>query len=248
MRYLLTILTNGRQTCLERALHAFAQHVDPLPAEVFVMDDGGQTGGAFIQATLAATLPGVPYAWEDSFVPLGMCRAHAHCWHAAKATELPWVFHLEDDLVVLRPLDLEAIAATLDAQPHLAQMALVRAPWGFEIEHGGYIPQTPGHYERRGMNFGRCEDSAPAEEFAGGSRPEAEWIETTRNYATNPALFRSDLAREFPWPLDGGCETLIGPAIIEGRGPDTRFGLWGWGEPWAAHVGVERHPGSFGYH
>lgn len=244
MEYLLTILTNGRRECFERAVHAFAQHASPAPSAIMVMDDGGQTGAAFVVETLAAAFRSPPpYAYEDSPAPIGMCKAHAHCWHAAATSDLPWVFHLEDDFVLLRPLQLDHLRETLEAEPTLTQLALVRTPWLREIPFGGYIPQFPGLYERR-------ETIIPGVVMAdhvisGAAR--AHWIATTRNYATNPALCRTDLCRRYPWPLEGGCETLIGPAILEDR-PDAVFGLWGWGEPWAAHIGVERQPGAYGYH
>lgn len=229
MRYLLTVLTNGRRECLARALVAFAAHVRPLPEAVFVMDDGGRTGYEVVVQGLAL-LQGqgaFPIDYEDSPEPIGMCRAHAHCWHAAAASDLEWAFHLEDDFVVLRPLRLEELAHTLADRPHLVQMALVRTPAGAEVEHGGYIPQAPGWYVR-------CEASS------------REWIETARNWATCPALFRPELAREFPWPLEPGCEGEFGPRVVAAR-PEARFGLWGWGEPWAAHIGVERAAGAYGY-
>lgn len=247
MRYLLTILTNGRREYLERAVHAFAQHASPAPSAIFVMDDGGQTGYPFVVDLIAAAFHGRPDAprepavYEDSPAPLGMCRAHAHCWHAAASSDLPWVFHLEDDFVLLRPLDLDHLRETLEAEPLLTQLALVRTPWGFEIPHGGYIPQTPGHYERRETRI--LYDTGAMVE---SQKAVARWIATQRNWATNPALFRTSLAREVPWPLENGCETSVGPAILD-LDPDAVFGLWGWGEPWAAHVGEHRQEGAHGY-
>lgn len=220
--YLLTVLTNGRPVYLQRALSAFFAHVDPHPVEAFIMDDGGST------PHLEGLLEEFPGRWtvERSDVSLGMCRAHARCWEAAKQSDLPWVFHLEDDQVIVRPVRLEPMRDVLEAEPQLSQMALVRAPWGAEIEYGGYIPQSPGWYVRR---------------LTGGR----EWIETTRNWATSPALFRTSLTREWPWP-DIQCETAIGFAMRE-RDPSVTFGLWGWGEPWYAHIGVNKGASAHGY-
>lgn len=278
MHYLLTVLTNGRRECFERALHAFAQHASPAPAGIMVMDDGGQTGHEFVLRTLAEaftpTTGGliIPVEYEDSPAPLGMCKAYAHCWHAAATSEHPWVFHLEDDFVLLRPLKIVHLAETIEAEPTLAQVALVRTPWGFEIPHGGYIPMFPGLYERRETRFvegHRVNDEAigpePYVRADDGSRLDrdtvpghpvfgefrsgrhARWIATTRNWATNPALTPTDLMRRYQCPLENGCETAIGPMILADQ-PDAVFGLWGWGEPWAAHIGEHRQPGAFGYH
>lgn len=250
MKYLLTILTNGRPEYLERAVAAFAQHVTPAPAAIVVMDDGGQTGEAEVIDALRPLLYDGP-TWlsrdleiEHSNGPVGMCAAHQVCWQAAAASPHPWTFHLEEDFVIVRPVDLRELTAVLAAHTYLTQMALVRAPWFREIPYGGYIPHLPGLYQRRGWT-GRSPaynvDRAPT-----GRRPRYEWIETTRNWATNPALYASAVARRFPWSPVGGCETEIGPRILEAE-PDAQFGLWGWGEPWSAHIGEARAPGAHGY-
>jgi hypothetical protein len=220
MHYLLTVLSSGRSLYLERALVAAARFLIPSPAAVYVYDDGLEASAEAFAAFPDATVEGDPFR-------RGMCAAHTRCWEAAAASELDWVFHLEEDFVLLRPTRVDAIADVLTRHPHLAQMALVRTPWGREIEFGGYIPQMPGYYER-------CTDGT------------AEWIETTRNWATCPALLRTALTSEFAWSPLPGCETEIGPRIIASY-PETKFGLWGGGEPHAAHIGVERAPGAHGY-
>ncbi len=237
-RYILTILSSGRPVYLERTLASYAQHLSPAPSAVYAYDDGETTPLA------ALYLPAAQEAWggadwrsESSPVRLGQCAAQARCWQAASASEFEWAFHIEDDSVLLRPTDLRDLAAVLDAEPTLAQMALVRCPWGHEIEYGGYISQTPGHYERR---------ETIIESGAQGCYRHLEWISTVRNWAHAPALFRTSLTREFPFPAEAGCETTIGP-MIRARYPDAVFGLWGAGEPWSAHIGVERAPGSHGY-
>jgi hypothetical protein len=199
MRYLLTVLSTGRTEYRER-MEASLTFLWPEPSEVFVHEDVKREG---------------------------MCAAHAHCWRHAAESEYEWVFHIEEDQVILRPTSLYNIAGVLLDTQDLAQMALVRCPWGAEIEHGGYIPQTPSWYTRRRR---------------GGN----EWIETTRNWATAPALFRTGLAREFHWDTRPGCETEIGQRILA-KYPHAKFGLWGGGEPHCAHIGVERASGSHGY-
>lgn len=253
MNYILTVLTNGRRTCFERSIHAFMQHVRPLPDRIYVFDDGGQTGEGFVDETISAALvkqdAGAHLVYDESSRPLGMCAAHKNC-HDFAATqfgedwEIDWAFHLEDDFVILRPVDLRDLAAVLDAEPTCKQMALVRCPWGKEIEFGGYIPHMPGHYERRKIDLAR--ETLRVGYAHDNDRRRLEWIATQRNWATNPALMRTELLRRYPWPAEPGCETTIGPRILEDE-PDAVFGLWGWGEPWAAHIALERQPGAFGY-
>ncbi len=216
------MLANGRRDYFERSLAAFCEHVSPAPAHAFLMDDGGELGDEEL-------ITGTPWNWTVETTPsrLGSCDAYKSCWGAAATSDYDWVFHLEEDQVIVRPTHLPDLARILELEPHIALMTLVRAPWGREIEFGGYIPQFPGLYERKAEHG-------------------AEWIETVRNWAMAPSLFRTDLTREFPWPARAGCETTIGPQIIARR-PEAVFGLWGGGEPHCAHIGVNKAVGAHGY-
>lgn len=236
MNYILTLLSSGRPTYLERTWAAYERLLSPPPQIVYTFDDGAQTPFNQLQPDwLSEAWPDTYWQGSGSTTRLGQCKAQAHCWEAAARSGCEWVFHVEDDVVLLRPLDLRDLVTVLEDPyvegKHLAQMALVRCPWGAEIEYGGYIPKDPGWYERH---------TAPYSDW------QAEWITTTRNWAHSPALFSTDLCREFAFPAEPGCETTIGPMIRETL-PDAVFGLWGAGEPWVAHIGVERAPGSHGY-
>lgn len=244
--YLLTVLTNGRVDCLERTLAAFFAHARPRPSKMYVVDDGGATGSDAVFALSERYGKDINTAYETTGdmvgVPdeaIGMCGAMERCWLAAAESGdrgLGWIFHLEDDQLLLRPINIFHLALVQAStwgyrERALAQMALVRAPWGAEIPHGGYIPKDPGWYNR----VGAIRHGGPH-----------EWIETTRNWATSPALYRAELCQEFEWPTEPNCESLIGPRIRE-RYPEAVFGLWGHGECQYAHIGVERAEGAHGY-
>lgn len=230
MRYLLTVLTNGRSEYLERALAAFEEHVTPRPAAAFVHIDGPHP--------LPRPLYDGALQWDVGYAgrPVGFTMGTKDCMDFAAGSELEWFFHLEDDFVLLRPLDLNWLREVLEAEQHVKQMALVRTPWGAEIEHGGYIAKEPGWYTRR-ETVARFDDRQPVR---------ARWIETTRNFATNPALAATAFPREHPYPSVALSEGVYGFEIRD-REPEATFGLWGWGEPWCAHIGVERQQGSHGY-
>lgn len=216
-RYLLTVLGNGRTEYLNRTMDAIEEHLSPQPAEVFVFD--------------------------DSKMRLGQCAAMAKCWEYAAASEYRHCFHFEEDYVCLRPIDVSHMVMLMDWHRHLLQLTLMRQAWLREIEFGGYITKDPSWYER-------CEGSiAPSPEHMAEwpySIKHAEWIETTRNWANAPTLFRTSLAREFEWPAEPGCETSIGPQMLA-KYPEGRFAILGAGEVWASHIGVERAVGSHGY-
>jgi hypothetical protein len=229
--YILTVLSSGRPAYLERTLAAFGDLVAPGPSAIYVYDDGADDDRLYETLNLVGEYVGDATV-EGSPTRLGMCAAHARCWRAAAESDAEWAFHLEDDYRILCPIDLRDLALVIDAHVQLAQMTLMRTPWGAEVEHGGYVPQSPGHYERHEtVMIPGCAVS---------------WFETTRNWAAAPTLFPTMLARLIDWPTEPGCETAIGP-LVEEINPGARFGIWGAGECQVAHIGVERAKGSHGY-
>jgi len=231
MNYMLAVLTCGRPEYLRRTLAAYAQFLHPKPTAVYVWDDGLQTPTDAYRA----------FAEVDRFVVegekrrIGRCSGHAHLWQAARRPEfsdIDWLFTVEDDIVLLRPLNLYHMAEVLLAEPTLEQLALVRCPWGAEVEHGGYIPMFPDRYTRR-------------ETHVDGSCP-ARWTSSTIDWTSSPALLPASLPREIEWPGGSGCELKLGPRIMALR-PDAVSGYFGLGEPWVAHLGMQRVEGGFGY-
>jgi hypothetical protein len=220
MKYLLTVLTNGRSQYLERALASFEEFVVPRPSGCFIHVDGPHG--------LPPALHG-EIRWDAQIAPdpLGFTGGTKACLDYAARSDYDWFFHLEDDFVILRPVDLRPLASVLEKQPSLKQLALLRCPWGAEIEYGSYVMQHPGSYERLGVW-------------------NEQWMKTTRNFSTNPALASTSFPREHPYPEVQHSEGMYGFQIRE-REPDAFFGLWGWGEPWCAHIGVDRAAGSHGY-
>jgi hypothetical protein len=232
VKYLLTVLTNGRSEYLERTLAAFEQFVTPKPAEIFVHVDGRHAAPRLLYDEM-------PWEVNHAPDPVGFTMATKDCMDRAAQSELDWFFHLEDDFVILRPVNLDHLAEVLDREPLVKQMALVRTPVGAEIEYGGYIAKDPGWYSRRGTLV-EMDDGHDVCHLM------AKWIATQRNFATNPALAPTSFPREHPYPSVALSEGVYGFEIRE-REPEALFGLWGWGEPWCAHIGVDRARGSHGY-
>lgn len=227
MRYLLCVLTCGRPDYLRRTLATYSQFMWPRPEAVYVWDDGLATPMEAYDA-----FADVPTTVEGELDRIGRCSGHAHLWEATRRpeyAELDWVFTIEDDVVLLRPLRLPDLASVLNEEDDLAQLALVRCPWGAEIEVGGFIPLFPDRYERRsslGLPF--------------------EWMASTYDWTSSPALLPAALPREVDWPGGHGCEGELGPRILAQR-PHAISGYWGWGEPWVAHIGMQRIKGGYGY-
>lgn len=236
MKYLLAVLTCGRPDYLRRTLAAYARFLDPAPAAVYAYDDGDHTRPEVFQT------PG----WEDvpvlveSGPRVGRCAAYTNLWAASRMerhADIDWLFTVEDDILLLRPLNLRWLADVLRAEEDLAQLALVRAPWHpAEIETGGFIPLFEDRYERR-------QTEVPTRE-GDGRAGVARWTASTYDWTSSPALLHASLPRQIDWP-DTDCDFGIGRRIVA-ENTDAVSGYWGWGEPWVAHIGLERVEGAKG--
>ncbi len=132
-----------------------------------------------------------------------------------------YVFHLEDDFVFTRPVDLAAMSEVLAAHPHLAQLALRRQPWNeAERAAGGIVEQWPDAYDD-------LEDGAHA------------WLEHRLFFTTNPSLYRRELCTR-GWPLVKRSEGRFSTDLF--ADPDVRCGFWGARDSGEAvhHIGAER--------
>lgn len=230
MRYLLCVLTCGRPDYLQRTLASYSQFLMPRADAVYVWDDGLETPWEAF-----SVFADVPTTVEGELERIGRCSGHARLWEATRRPEyadIDWVFTIEDDVVLLRPLRLNDLRYVLTVEDELEQLALVRCPWGVEVEVGGFIPLFPERYVRA------MTPNASDHPF--------EWISSTVDWTSSPALLPAALPRELDWPGGHGCEGELGPRILAQR-PHALSGYWGWGEPWCAHIGMERIKGGYGY-
>jgi len=217
VRYALALLTSpGREDCLERTLASFERNVRPRPSELVCHVDGGGRLPPLLYGSEAWT--GVAGGRRRGF-----CEATATLWWLAAESSCPWVFWLEDDFELVRAVDLTALARVLLGEPHVAQMSLCRqAVNSEEIAAGGLVASRPGAYVRRGSA--------------------AAWLEHREYWTTNPSLFRTQLARSFPWPTEQHCEGVFTHGLLASL-PATSFGVWGVGDVWAEHIGVRQGAG-----
>lgn len=231
MKYVLTMTTNGRRDCFLRTLDSFVRRVRPQPTEVFVYDDGRQTGVEdLVRAGELHPLHFVRVAPAKKFgraKPVGFCRATAACFEYVADSPHDWWFHLEDDFEFLRSVDLTDLAHVLSLETHVVQMALMRdAVNEIEKAAGGLYESRRDEYLARGMATSNA------------------WLEHRSYFTTNPSLMRASLARKLPWPADQDqCEGRF-TDLIRRASETATFGAWGTGTPWVRHIG-ERN--GFGY-
>lgn len=223
MTIALLIMTDGRDDYLRRCM-ASLDHLHGPVTELWMHDDTGD----FIQRSgLAVRHP--------TFIQLGHGNrrgfggAIAYAWsQLAARSSARWVFHLEQDFVFTRPVDLAAMAAALDADATLVQMALRRQPWA-PAEHaaGGVVEMHPEAYTD--------------EEHDGHP-----YLRHRLFFTTNPSLYHRSLTTK-TWPAGNGSEGRFTHRLFRdgiGTVSGTRLGFGYWGgrsdAPWVEHIGVQR--------
>ncbi len=160
-------------------------------------------------ASLREMLPDVDHTVviDDREHRLGFSGAVATGWASALATGATHIFHAELDFLYLRPVELDAMIAALDAHPHLAQTALLRGPVNErERAAGGVIEQHPDEYVT--VNW-----------------QGHTWREHRHNVTTNPCLWPRWVV-ERGWPLIDQSEGHFGIQLF-GEDPQRRAAYWG---------------------
>jgi GT2 family glycosyltransferase len=207
--------THGRRECIEKAIGSLNENLKGLTLQRRVISD--DSGDPEYHAWLRLHFPD----WEltgPPRAPVGFAGNVAHAWDTALGSGQRFVFWAEDDFTYNRPVDLSAMADVLDANPHLAQMALRRQAWfPAEIKAGGIIEQDPDAYVD-------CCDGPH------------EWLEHRKFWTTNPSLIPRSTFVEHPWPTRSHSEALFARKALIG---DTRSGWWGSrvDDPWIEHFG-----------
>jgi len=150
----------------------------------------------------------------------GYTGARRRLWtYLAKRAVGEFIFATEDDFTYDRDVDLAPLMATLEAEPTLRQIALLRGPYyPRELEAGGVLATLKTPHEL--VNH----------------RPHP-FVVHRDHFTANPSLFRRSLT-ETPWPSGMSSERLFGDAVL--RDPDARFAYWGSGEAWVSHIGAVR--------
>jgi hypothetical protein len=205
------VLTAGRKGYLERTLASFAERVTGDIAARIIQDDSGDPG---FNVWLKETYPD----WEIVTTPgkLGFTKAIRHIHQVLRVrTGSPYVFHLEEDFVFDRDVDTSEMIALLEADGHLAQVALLRGPfYEPELEAGGIIEQDPDAYEHRDGH-----------------------VVHSKYFTTNPCVYRRSLVLKHHWPGTRNSEGAYTKQLVR---KGFRFAFIGDGTPWVSHIGEER--------
>lgn len=234
----LLVMTDGRGEYLKRTLTSAERNLRGDISRTVIHDDSGDQD---YRCWLTEYFP--DYRVVGNLNRQGYSGAVRNAWWYLDHDAVDprdtnrFTFHLEDDFVFNRPVDLDEIAEFLDDHWWLAQMGLRRGRWGREA--AGFVEDSPSAYEER-------------REVA-WKHTSLSWIEHRLYYTMTPHLYRSRL-RSVGWPDGEGSEIHFKDKLLQSGLPwnvpseHVKFGFWGNTEDGAnavTHIGEERR--GFGY-
>ena len=211
------VTTDGRKEFIEAAMPTWHDLTGNVIARIIVDDSGDPAYREWLRATYGGA--DIVHVGGDR---MGYNAAMKRMREVGLATGADYIFHLEDDFKLMRPLDLDDLTSVMEANPMLAQMALVRGPWYHnEVAHGGMIQAL----KAQGCAFTEC--------GWGGTY----WIEHRAVWTANPSVFPKKIAmRHYP---DGDWSES---AFMRDIRETTRFKCAYWGrmtdEPMVDHIGT----------
>ena len=219
MSVTVVVIADGRVDYLERAMESLRLLHGPVSARLIHDDSGDPEHAAWLWDTYG------PAGWLVHSTPQrsGFTEAvRSARWWIGEHDRNAYVWWHEQDFRLTRPIDLAAMCAVLDANPHLAQLALRRQPWNDrERAAGGVVEQYPGDFY----------------EVHEGGRT---WLEHRRWFTTNPSLLPRWVVTEHEWPAGAESEGRFGLGLF--RDPVIRSGFWGARDSgeWCEHIGTHR--------
>lgn len=219
MSVTLIVITDGRPTLWPTLTSAGENLRGDFTRRILVND----SGDARTSARLHQELGGI---FEIIDGPRsGFAGAIRKAWAQIDPDDGGFVFHLEDDFVFERPVDVDAMTDVLVSDPRLVQVALKRQPVNHvEREAGGIVECWPAEWE---------DHDAPHPHLT-----------ASLFFTTNPSVYRADLTRR-GWPDVAGSEAEFTRRLPAG----WRMAFMGSRSdpPWVRHIGDQRHPNGTGY-
>jgi len=169
-------------------------------------------------------------------IRLGFCRSIWDAWRRLEVGS-DFVFHLEDDFLFLREIQLRDMVRVLRTEPDLAQIALVRQPWNeTEKKAGGLIESRLDQYQQWSTLKESYIHNRPA--FVGPDSDRIYWLRHRSYFTTNPCLYPRNIPY-LGWPLEKHCEGVFTHKLLK-KGLDfAHLGSFG-DKPTVWHIGDQR--------
>lgn len=212
----LVVITDGRQDCIERTINRFNHIINFQFFEKLIINDSGDPR---YHDFLSKRFPEFNVISHKE--RRGLAGAVQSAW-ASVSRESDYVFHLEDDFLFNKSIDISHMIFLLRKNPHLVQMALVRAPVNPpEEEVGGFVFQHLADYSQK-----------------------EDYFEHGRLFTLNPCVYPMSTVN-MGWPDHGGESEFT--SKVHSIDKDYRFGFYGniYDEPLVTHIGGRRSEGWF---
>jgi hypothetical protein len=213
---MMLVMTNGRKEYLEQSMKTWHRLKCKWDRILIHDDSGDDEYHKWLKST----------GYETYFTPepSGFTKAMISAWSQISGD---FVFHLEEDFLILEDIPVTQLAEVLFERPYLKQMALLRQPLARNhIRKGGIIKAHPERYTP--MTDGKY-----------------NWLEHRVNFTCNPCVYPTALTKEYPWVSTKGSEGGYGNLLFANK--ENKCAYWGTvDEPHKVeHVGIIKK--GFGY-
>jgi len=215
-RVSLVVITDGRQACIERTIDRFNSIINYSFFEKIIINDSADPA---YDKFLNNRFPDFRIVSHET--RRGLAGAVQSAWSEVDSNS-EYVFHLEDDFLLNRPIDIDKMIELLVNNKHLVQMALVRAAVNPpEEEVGGFVFQNLQDYHQK-----------------------EEFFEHGRLFTLNPCIYPMSTVA-IGWPDHGGESEFT--SKVHSISKDYQFGFYGniYDEPLVTHIGGRRSEGWF---
>jgi len=140
----LVVITDGRQSCIEQTIDRFNEVINYSFFEKLIINDSGDPR---YHDFLVNRFPEFNVVSHEQ--RRGLAGAVQSAWSSVNP-EIDYVFHLEDDFLFNKSIDIAHMSFLLKTNPQLVQMALVRASVNPpEEEVGGFVFQHLEDYSQK---------------------------------------------------------------------------------------------------
>lgn len=221
MSVALLVITDGRHDYLQQTVQSAEVNLYGEVVERWMYDD---TGDDDYRSRLSLEFP--TFHHINGGPRQGFGGAIQTSWSMLQQySEAQFIWHAEQDFTFNRPVNLHLMTWVLNANPHLAQIALRRQAWNdAEKRAGGVIEQHPEDYTEHHLH--------------GFGDAYADWLEHTKFWTTNPSLYRKSLL-QLGWPDGPHSEGHFTQRCL---GAGLRFAYWGKrsDQPAVEHIGHVR--------
>lgn len=212
----LIVITDGRQSCIEQTIDKFTEIIDDIFFEKLIINDSGDVR---YHEFLSNRFPNFKIVSHE--VRRGLAGAVQSAWSSV-SLDSDYVFHLEDDFLFNKKIDILDMIRILKNNPHLVQLALVRAP------------VNPPEEEVGGFVFQHLEDYSQKENY----------FEHSRLFTLNPCVYPMSTI-DIGWPDHGGESEFTSKVHLINQ--NLKFGFYGdiYDKPLVTHIGGRRSDGWF---